>query len=86
MADNDSKHDGVNSADAYLNGIAEYIQVLQDMKKLSPQIAIGAEDLIRLLKQFQKDFMFVDVVKKELGIAGEADEGKAPLDDGNEEG
>ena len=84
MADNIHKHNEVNSADVYLNGIAEYIRVLQDMKKLSPQVAIGADDLIRTLKQLEKDFMIVKFPEKGLD-SGEAVNGGQPLDDDNKE-
>ena len=85
MADNDRGQDGVNSVDVYLDTIAKHIRVYQGIKKEFPHLAVGADDLIRSLKQLEKDFMIVKFPEKDLD-AGETANGGQPLDDGNEEG
>lgn len=85
MADNDRGHDKLNSIDVYLNTIAKHIRVYQEIKKEFPHLTVGADDLIRSLKQLEKDFMIVKFPEKELDAKGTTNGGQ-PLGDGNEEG
>ena len=85
MADNDRGHDKLNSVDVYLDTIAKHIRVYQGIKKEFPHLAVGADDLIRSLKQLEKDFMIVKFPERGLGV-GETDHGGQPLGDDNEEG
>ena len=84
MADNDRGHDKLNSVDVYLDTIAKHIRVYQKIKKEFPHLAVGADDLIRSLKQLEKDFMIVKFPEKGLD-SGEAVNGGQPLDDDNKE-
>ena len=85
MADNDRGHDKRNSVDVYLDTIAKHIRVYQEIKKEFPHLAVGADVLIRSLKQLEKDFMIVKFPEKSLGV-GEADRGGQSLPDGDGEG
>ena len=80
MADNDREHDKRNSVDVYLDTIAEHIRVYQGIKKEFPHLAVGADDLIRSLKQLEKDFMIVKFPEKNLDVV-EIDHGGQSLDD-----
>ena len=59
MADNDRGHDKLNSVDVYLDTIAKHIRVYQKIKKEFPHLAVGADDLIRSLKQLEKDLDYL---------------------------
>ena len=85
MADNDRGQDKRNSVDVYLDTIAKHIRVYQGIKKEFPHLAVGADDLIRSLKQLEKDFMIVKFPEKGLNAKGTTNGGQF-LPDGNEEG
>ena len=82
MADNDRGHDKRNPVEVYLDTIAEHIRVYQGIKKEFPHLAVGADVLIRSLKQLEKDFMIVKFPEKDLGVE-ETDHGGQSSADGD---